>query len=108
MNPDCEFIQALNASDDPGVPYTILAGDVRDYRESADPFVAKLIAKLGRGVLFDTLYQDAGHDIAVSDDSIRGVADARHPAPAKYNVICHHLNYFVSDAGLQAMAEVAW
>ena len=67
-----------------------------------------MIAKLGRGVLFDTLYQDAGHDIAVSDDSIRGVADAHHPAPAKRNVICHHLNYFVSDAGLQAMAEVAW
>ena len=84
MNPSSEFIQTLNTSDDPGVPYTIVAGDIRDYREeSADQFAAKLIAKVGGGILFDTLYQDAGHDIAVSDDSIRGVADNRTPPPQK-------------------------
>jgi pimeloyl-ACP methyl ester carboxylesterase len=65
-----------------------------------------LIAKVGRGVLFDTLYQDAGHDIAVSLDSIRGVADSRTPSPEKRTVICHHLNYFVRRR--IAMAEVAW
>jgi pimeloyl-ACP methyl ester carboxylesterase len=87
MNPGSEFIQTLNASDDPGVPYTILAGDVRDYRETADQLAARLIAKVGRGVLFDTLYQDAGHDIAVSLDSIRGIADTR-PVTRETN---HHL-----------------
>jgi hypothetical protein len=61
------------------VPYTILAGDIRDYRETADQLAARLIAKVGRGVLFDTLYQDAGHDIAVSLDSIRG--SRRYPNP---------------------------
>jgi pimeloyl-ACP methyl ester carboxylesterase len=108
MNPGSEFLETLNASDDPGVRYTILAGDVRDYRETADQLAARLIAKVGPGFLFDTLYQDAGHDIAVSLDSIRGVADTRTPSPEKRTVICHHLNYFASDAGLKAMAEVAW
>ncbi len=108
MNPTSEFINTLNASDDPGVRYTIVAGDIRDYEESADKLAAKLIAKVGSGVLFDTLYQDAGHDIAVSDDSIRGIADDRTPAPTKHNVICHHLNYFMSEAGLKAMAGVEW
>jgi pimeloyl-ACP methyl ester carboxylesterase len=81
MNPGSEFIQTLNASDDPGVPYTILAGDIRDYRETADQLAARLIAKVGRGFLFDTLYQDAGHDIAVSLDSIRGspTPESRRP-----------------------------
>ncbi len=108
MNPTSDFIKTLNASDDPGVPYTIVAGDIRDYQESADQFAAKLIAKVGRGILFDTLYQNAGHDIAVSDDSIRGVPDDRTPPPTKRGVICHHLNYFVADAGLKAMADVQW
>ncbi len=39
---------------------------------------------------------------------IRGVADNRSPAPTKRNVICHHLNYSVSEAGLAAMAGVDW
>jgi pimeloyl-ACP methyl ester carboxylesterase len=108
MNPTSEFIKTLNTSPDPGVPYTIVAGDIRDYKESADQMAAKLIAKVGTGVLFDALYQNAGHDIAVADDSIRGIADNRTPAPKKSSVICHHLNYFVAEAGLKAMAGVRW
>lgn len=108
MNPSSDFIKTLNASADPGVPYTIVAGDVRDYQETADQLVAKLTAKTGSGALFDTLYQGAGHDIAVSDESIRGVNDARTPPPTKHNVICHHLNYFVSEAGLKTLAAVGW
>ncbi|MBC8869342.1 MAG: caspase family protein [Planctomycetes bacterium] len=108
MNPASDFIKSLNASDDPGVPYTIVAGDIRDYQEESDRLIPQLIAKLGGGVLFDTLYQDAGHDIAVSDESIRAVPADRTPSPEKRDVICHHLNYFASDAGLSAMAAVKW
>jgi hypothetical protein len=108
MHPVSDFIKKLNSSADPGIPYTIVAGDIRGYRESSDRLAAQLIAKVGTGILFDTLYQNAGHDIAVSDDSIRAVAEDRTPAPKKKNVVCHHLNYFVSDAGLNAMAAVQW
>jgi hypothetical protein len=98
----------LNTSDDPAVPYTIVSGDIRDYREESDKLIPQLIAKLGGGPLFDALYQDAAHDIAVSDASIRGVPDTRTPPPRKNSVVCHHLNYFASDVGLKAMAGVAW
>lgn len=108
MNPASEFIKALNTSPDPGIPYTIVAGDIRDFKESSDQLAARLIAKLGTGIVFDTLYQNIGHDIAVSDDSIRGVADNRTPVPRKSNVICHHLNYFASEAGLKALVNVSW
>ena len=108
MNPTSDFIKELNTSPDPGVPYTIVAGDIRDYKESADQMMAKLIAKVGRGIAFDALYQNGGHDIAVSDDSICGVADNRSPAAKKQSIICHHLNYFVAEAGLKAMAGVSW
>jgi pimeloyl-ACP methyl ester carboxylesterase len=108
MNPGSEFIRTLNASPDPCIPYTIVAGDIRDFKESSDILSAKLIAKLGTGIVFDTLYQSAGHDIAVSDDSIRGVAADRTPAPIKSTVICHHLNYFNSEAGLKAITDLKW
>lgn len=108
MNPGSEFIRTLNTGPDPGIPYTIVAGDIRDFKESSDQFAAKLIAKLGTGIVFDTLYQSASHDIAVSDDGIRGVASDRTPAPNKSTVICHHLNYFNSEAGLKAITDVPW
>lgn len=108
MNPASEFIRSLNASSDPGVPYTIVAGDVRDYQELSDQQAAQLIAKVGSGLAFDTLYQNSGHDIAVSEESIHGVADDRTPPPVKHNVICHHLNYFVSETGLQRLASINW
>ena len=67
-----------------------------------------MIAKVGTGIVFETLYQNDGHDIAVSDNSIRGIPDDRTPPPQKSNVICHHLNYFGSEAGLKAMVDVPW
>ena len=69
---------------------------------------AQLIAKVGSGFLFDTLYQKSGHDIAVSTESIHGIASDRTPPPVKHNVICHHLNYFTSEVGLQTLAAVDW
>ena len=108
MNPESDFIKALNASEDPGVPYTIMAGDMREFNEGSDDLFPKLIAKVGGGPLFDMLYQDAGHDIAVSDASIHGVDDSRTPPPRKAFVACHHLNYFVSESGLKAMGTIEW
>ncbi|WP_446010962.1 esterase/lipase family protein [Candidatus Electrothrix sp.] len=108
MNPGSEFIQKLNAGDDPGIPYTVLAGDVRRYDTQNDGLMAKLIAKVGKGRLFEAMYDDAGHDIAVALDSIQGVPDVRQPVPVKEVVDCHHMNYFVSEAGLRALGKVEW
>ena len=108
MEPDSAFLRQLNAGGDPGVRYTVLAGDIRAYREEDDALLARLVAKLGQGVLFDQLYRGAGHDLAVGTASIEGVPDPRLPAPQRRTVACHHLNYFVAEAGLQALAEVEW
>ncbi|WP_446011508.1 hypothetical protein [Candidatus Electrothrix sp.] len=35
-------------------------------------------------------------------------ADARQPVPVKEVVDCHHMNYFVSEAGLRALGKVEW
>jgi pimeloyl-ACP methyl ester carboxylesterase len=108
MAPGSDFIRQLNVGEDPRVRYTVLAGDIRGYDEGADPLLARLTTKLGKGPLFDALYQEAGHDIAVSTLSIEGVPEPRAPIASRQVVACHHLNYFVSEAGLRALAGVDW
>jgi pimeloyl-ACP methyl ester carboxylesterase len=106
MHPDSEFITKLNRGADPKVRYRIIAGDVRHYDASGDAMTARLVAKLGRGRLVGLMYGNRGHDIAVADESILGVDDHRLHPPQKHSIICHHMNYFLSDAGLAKLREV--
>jgi hypothetical protein len=108
MAPEYDFIRQINAGEDPGVRYTVLAGDIRGYDEAADPLMARLTAKLGKCPLFDALFRDAGYDIAVSTASIAGVPEPRDPIASRQVVACHHLNYFVSEVGLRALNGVEW
>lgn len=108
MNPASEFMTALNSSSDPGVRYTILAGDVESYQEPSDQFFAKMLAKTGKGIVFDALFGSGSHDIAVGVESILGIDGSRNPMPKRENVACHHLNYFISEAGQKALAGVEW
>ena len=108
MNPASDFIKTLNASPDPGVRYTILAGDIDAYEAHADPMFGRLMVRVGRGALFDLLFGNQPNDIAVGVDSIDGVSDARSVPPQRSKVDCHHLNYFDAPAGLVALKSVDW
>jgi len=108
MNPESDFIKTLNASEDPGIRYTILAGDVDEYKEPSDQFSAKMLAKAGQSFIFEALFSRKANDIAVSVESILGVESTRTIAPTRKNVACHHLNYFVSEAGQKALQAVEW
>ena len=107
MDRNSVFMQALNASADPGVRYTVLAGNVDDYREPSDPLFAQLVAKMGRSTLFDLLFDRQPNDIAVAVESIFSGAEGR-AAASRQPVACHHLNYFSSHTGQAALAKVAW
>ncbi|MFK7734276.1 MAG: caspase family protein, partial [Pseudomonadales bacterium] len=109
MNPASDFMQQLNAQgSDPGVRYTILAGNIAAFDESSDQFLKELISKVGKGSVLEALFDTTEHDIAVSQLSIRGVPEHRRPAPNKINVGCHHLNYFNSESGLAALLNIEW
>lgn len=108
MDAGSEFMQRLNSETNPGIPYTILAGDVQSYQEPSDEFFPKLLAKTAKGQALGVLFGSDAHDIAVSVESILGVTGSRQPQPKKRNISCHHLNYFASEAGMQALGEVEW
>lgn len=107
MNPPSSLIRDLNASEDPGVRYTVLGGNVGDYDEPSDPMFAQLVTKTGQGVRFDAVFARRPHDIAVAVDSI--FAGAAHRTHATLRpAACLHLNHFSSHTGQAALQAVAW
>jgi hypothetical protein len=108
MDPDSEFLQSLNNSDDPGIPYTIIAGDIDSYHEPTDKLFSKLLEKAGKSAAFDQLFADKPNDIAVGVESIRTIGTNRAIGPVFRKVSCHHLNYFSSEAGQAALKSVNW
>jgi pimeloyl-ACP methyl ester carboxylesterase len=108
MSHDSRFMKDLGSMGDPGVRYSIVAGDVRQYNASQDRLTGRLVAKLGKGWKFSKLFGEKGHDIAVQVDSIRHIQDDREPKPHKQSVTCHHMNYFVADEGLAALSKIEW
>ncbi len=106
-----DFMSSLNSSDDPGIRYTVLAGDISSYDVQSDEEAGRfrrLMLKIGASDTFNKLFGDSPHDVAVSVDSMRAVLDNRSPAPVKQNLGCHHLNYFSSDPGNQCLAHLDW
>jgi len=85
-----------------------LAGDVAEYKEPSDQFFAKMVAKAGQSAALEALFGMQANDIAASVASILKVEGQRAQAPAHKNVACHHLNYFVSAVGQQALTTVEW
>jgi hypothetical protein len=108
MDRKSSLIQDLRKSGDPGVRYSIIAGDVRKYDESQDAWTSRLLTKLGKGFVFSKVFGDVGHDIAAQVDSIHEIKDDRNPPPFKQSAICHHKNYFVADEALAALAKIDW
>ncbi|MGQ7848065.1 caspase family protein [Granulosicoccus sp. 3-233] len=106
MQPGSAFLARLAQSPDPGIPYSIIAGDVYQYDEETDGWVARLVNKVGQGYLFSQLYSDAPHDIAVEVASIQSVVE--HATTYKQTVPCHHMNYFVSSYGVAALGKLRW
>lgn len=108
MHPESPFIRALNASPDPGIRYSIVAGDVNAYEEPSDALFARLLARVGRSTAFDLLFARQPNDIAVGVPSILAAGGGRALPPQTHEVACHHMNYFTSPAGQAALRAVAW
>jgi len=108
INPASNFILELNASDDPGVRYTILAGSIDAYVAAGDGFAGRALVAAGRSAAFDLLFESQPNDIAVGVESIKTIGGVRAVKPVRHDVACHHLNYFASDAGRAALQAVAW
>ncbi|HEY0602361.1 MAG TPA: caspase family protein [Herpetosiphonaceae bacterium] len=117
MAPGSPFFEALDASDDPGIPYVVLAGNTSLIPAALAPtngdgdsgLLSRLLSKL---TLPNALHAATAlaffgqpNDIAVSVRSITNINDQRSPQPVVREIACDHITYFSTVAGLQALAE---
>lgn len=108
MKPGSPFLEKLN---DPnhqqkGVKYSILAGDVSKYKVSGGRFARFLESTtIAIGNLAN---KPTKHDIAVGVNDILNavVWEARGQTVDHKTINCHHLNYFITDVGQGALAEI--
>jgi pimeloyl-ACP methyl ester carboxylesterase len=107
MKPGSNFLKSLQECPDPGIPYTILAGNTSLIPPTDGETANKLktlLEKLGRGAVeFPFLGQP--NDIAVMVHSIKNIPPGRSHPPRIQEVACNHLVYFTHPDGLQALAE---
>ncbi len=110
MQPSSEFLNNLAASPDPGIPYSIVAGNtsISPAALKSEPGHASLLARLMQK-LFDRLvslpFLGQSNDIAVTVNSIKSVDLNRIPQPQIQEVGCDHLVYFYHPEGLKGLSQ---
>ena len=107
MKPGSDFLTSLRDCADPGIPYTIIAGNtslISPPDRATTNKLQTLLEKLGRGAIeFPFLGQP--NDIAVTVQSIKSVPLERNPKSLMREVACNHLVYFTHPDGLQSLVE---
>jgi pimeloyl-ACP methyl ester carboxylesterase len=112
MNPNSEFLKSLAESNDPGIPYSIIAGNtsiIPAALEEQPQKKSSTLKRLQQG-LFNKVVElpffGTPNDIAVKVDSIKSIPKGRsHPLHIQ-EIPCDHLTYFINeptDVGLKAL-----
>jgi pimeloyl-ACP methyl ester carboxylesterase len=115
MLPDAPVLSELNQSEDPGIPYVMLAGNtslipaaraVPDATKGSA--FARLLTRLTSPDLLhkvaNPFFLDQENDVAVSVASMENIAVGRKLPFAVRPVACDHLSYFHDPEGLEALA----
>jgi pimeloyl-ACP methyl ester carboxylesterase len=121
MQPDSPILKELAENPDPGVPYTIIAGD-RSVMAAANatlqgdnqtnPLKQLMDRMFGTSVnkVVDMAFFSQPNDIAVTVTSIKSVNSKRSPQPRILppDAACDHLTYFTHPAGLTALSRALY
>jgi pimeloyl-ACP methyl ester carboxylesterase len=107
MKPNSDFLKSLAASDAPGIPYSIVAGNTSIIQPSSQEQANKLKTLLGKVSKAAMEFPFLGYpnDIAVLVNSIKSVPEGRMPQPVIQEVACNHLVYFANAAGLKGLSD---
>ena len=107
MKPNSDFLKSLAASDGPGIPYSIVAGNTSIIQPSSEEQANKIKALLRKVSKSAVEYPFLGHpnDIAVLVNSIKSLPEGRMPQPVIQEVACNHLVYFANSEGLKGLSD---
>jgi hypothetical protein len=116
LKPNSEFFRSLDSSPDPGVPYTVIAGNtsiIKPALEAApdeESLLGRLLGRLGlekklHGISSLAFFGQP-NDIAASVQSIASLPAGRSPKAEVHEVPCDHLTYFSTAESLKALVGV--
>ncbi|QQE65196.1 caspase [Leptolyngbya sp. BL0902] len=107
MDPNSDFIKQLAITPDPGIPYTVIAGNIALI--PADHPQGNLRQRLMERMkgLMELPFFGIPNDLAVTVESIKAVPPGRQPAPVMVEVACDHLVYFSDPVGVKALGDMA-
>ncbi|MEL7242985.1 MAG: caspase family protein [Cyanobacteria bacterium J06573_2] len=104
MEPGSDFLKTLAASPDPGIPYSIIAGNNSIFSaNNNNENLQQIIQKLGIKVR-NLAFFNQPNDDCVSVSSITSVNSNRNPQPQIYQTGSNHMSYFSDAEGLKAIA----
>ncbi len=104
MQPGSDFLKSLATSPDPGIPYSIIAGNNSMESITNDTNKLQQLMQRMRNKSIDLAFFGQPNDIAVTVTSITSVNSARVPQPQIHGVSCDHMSYFSDPEGLTALA----
>jgi len=111
MRPDSSFYKLLNASEDPGVPYVVVAGNtskIGALEPAEHTLLERLVERLAsqetRYAILSVAFFGQPNDMAVSVASMVALPHYLCVEPP-VEIACDHVSYFVTDVGLKTVAE---
>ena len=116
MQPGSDFLTNLAASADPGVPYTMLAGNTSLAPSALQPqpgqatslfdrLWARIKPKNWLHTVTAPVFFGQSNDIAATVASIGSVPAGRPDVAPPVEVACDHISYFETVAGLEALSK---
>lgn len=116
MKPGSDFLKKLAASPDPGIPYTIIAGNTSIVPAALKPEPGKATSVFDRlwarvkpkqwlHTVTAPVFFGQPNDIAATVASIESVPAGRPAVAPPVEVACDHITYFSTVAGLEALGN---
>ncbi len=113
MAPNSSFLRDMFTSQDPRIPYILIAGNTSLVTSSVEVARRARLERLLQRLWSDQtkysaaslLFGGADNDIAASIESMGTIAENRQPACDVRPVACDHMSYFRHPEGLKAIAR---
>ncbi len=116
LKPGSDFYAILNASEDPKVPYAVIAGNTEKIHAAApetaraeqallERLVKRLASQPTRTAIADLVFFGQPNDTSISVESMISLPAGRKPAASVQEIACDHVSYFCTEVGLRSIAR---
>jgi hypothetical protein len=106
--PGSEVLKQLAESEDPQVPYVLVAGSTSLIPQALEggenSKVGRLLTRLGYGAASLGFF-NSPNDIAVGVSSVHSISRDRKPAPVTLTIPSDHMSFFTSEPGLEVLKK---